>query len=168
MPLWEKLLPLAKDFCDEKATSSAPSPCNGCPKREKCTELCELVKPQLPKEYGGKLHGEGTINLNLDNIRRTDDFCDDLEKDDPGKVDRGKLKNFKNVEPIDLFSEYEAYLSIFSKKQQQVLASYHCDGKTITEIAKELHKYPSTIWGLLQRAETRLKKAKQKGKEKNF
>jgi len=161
--LYEKFRRLMEHLQDEDATASQPSPCNGCPKREKCTEPCELVKPQLPKEYGGKLHGEGTINLDLDKVRNGDSICDDLEKEDGDKFDRGNLKDMQKVTSVDLFSEYEACWSIFSKKQQQVLVLYHRDGKTITQIAKELHKWPSTVWGLLHRAEKR--KQKDYGKQ---
>jgi len=163
LPAIERWVATIREFCTQEPTPATPSPCNGCPKREKCTEPCELVKPQLPKEYGGKIHGEGTINLSLDKVRNGAGFYDDLEEDDQGKTDRGKLKNFKNVVPINFFSEYEACWPIFSKKQQQVLALYHRDGKTITRIAKELHKWPSTVWGLLHRAEKR--KQKDYGKQ---
>ena len=155
--LCEKVLRLAESSQYVKPTPPESLPCNTCLKIGQCQEPCELLERQLPKEYGGKIHGEGTINLDLDKVRNGDSICDDLEKEEGGKFARGNLKDMQKVTSVDFFGEYEACLPIFSKKQQQVLALYHRDGKTISQIAKELNKSASTIWGLLSRAEKRLK-----------
>jgi hypothetical protein len=154
----ERWVTAIREFCSQKPAPAESSPCDSCPKRDKCTKPCEALNALLPKRYGGKVHGEGTINLNLDNVRNTDDSCDDSEDDDGGKLDRGKLQNIAKVHSVDVFGEYEQCWKIFSKKQQEVLVLCRRDGKSITQVAKELHKAPSTVWGLLDRAERKKQK----------
>jgi len=155
---------LLNDFVSEKARIILQSPCNTCPK-ENCSKLCDGVAHLLDGAYVGKIHGEGTINLSLDNVRDGNGSCDDLDDENGSKQDRGKLRNIQKVSSLDFFSEYEACWGVFSEKQRQVLPLRHRDGKTIAQIAKELGKAISTVWGLLNLAEKRKKKYYE---EKNY
>ena len=148
-------------FIAQKARILLRSHCDVC-SEENCSELCDGVAHLLDGPYAGKIHGEGTINLSLDNVRDGNGSCDDLDGENGSKQDRGTLKNIQKVSSPDFFSEYEACWQVFSRKQQQVLPLYHRDGKTIARIAKELRKAPSTVWGLLSRAEIKRKKYYEK------
>lgn len=152
----ESSIALLRDFLVKKARVT-PLPCHICPV-VKCPEDCKLLKKRIGGQCAGKVHGEGTINLNLDNVRNTDDSGDDSEDDDSDKLDQGKLKDIQKVCSVDVFGEYEQCWKIFSKKQWEVLVLCRRDGKNLTQIARELHKAVSTVWGLLHRAEKRKQK----------
>jgi len=152
---------LLEAFVTQKATMLGQLPCSICSK-EGCSEPCEMLDSFLPRKHAGKIHGERTIDISLDEVRAHNGFFDDLADENMGTYDRGKLKSIQEVRGYDFFWRYEACWRLFSRKQQQVLALYHRDGKTIAQIATELGKAPSTIWGRLNRAETRMGRYYQK------
>lgn len=156
LPSLERLMAVIREFCGQKSTvAKTPLPCDSCPKlKDKlCSKPCEALEAYLPRPYAGKIHDEGTIGTDLDDVRNGGGSGNKLEEENVKKLDQGTLKGFQKVVSIDFFAEYEACWHIFSKKQRPVLAAYYRDGKTITEIASELGKAKSTVWGLLHRAE---------------
>lgn len=142
------------------------SPCSVCSVRGNCISPCELLEAQLPGKYVGKFHGEGTTSLNLDKTRDDRDLLEDLEEENMKKLDHGALKSLQKVISPDLFSQYEACWHIFTKKQREVLTKFYREGKSKTQIAKEIDKAISTIHDLLKRAEQRKQRYYEKSLQK--
>ena len=159
LPALERLVKAIRTFCDPEPAITAPSPCDSCPgdKREDCSDPCELLEACLPKVYAGKIHSEGTINFDFNKVREETDCFDNLEEENIKPLDYDVLRNIRKVSSLDIFSQYEACWHIFSKKQREALARFHRDGKTMTEIAAEIGKAKSTVWGRLNKAEERKK-----------
>jgi hypothetical protein len=120
--LYEKFRQLVEHLQDEKSTQSKPLPCDNCIQREKCPISCKLLEERLSRPYAGKIHGEGTINLSLGEVKNTTGFCDDLEEENVKKFDQSTIKSIQKVSSINVFAEYEACWSIFSIKQHEVVS----------------------------------------------
>ncbi len=159
LPYLERLILVARRFCEDGDITEQESPCSTCKKKHLgCDKACEHLERLLPKEYGGKMHKEGTINLDLDLLGDTSSSSGDgYDEEHDVKRDRSKLRNMEKVQSIDVFSEFQKCWANFTKKQRQVLFLYHKDGKSMKQIAKELGKAQSTICGLLKKANERKK-----------
>lgn len=167
LPYLERLILVARQFCEDGDISEQESPCSTCKEKHLgCDKTCEHIERLLPKEYGGKMHKERTINLNLDLIGDTSISEDERDQDNDIKRDHSTLGKIHKVQSIDVFSEYQKCWTKFTKKQRLVLFLYHKEGKSMKQIAKELGKAQSTICGLLKRADEREKKYDDEQHEK--
>ena len=157
LPHLERLILVARRFCEDGNIAEQESPCSICQKKHLgCDKACEHLKELLPKEHGGKID---TINLDLGLLGDTSSSSGDgYDETHNVKRDRSTLGNIEKVQSIDVFGEFRKYWSDFTKKQRQALSLYHKDGKSMKQIAKELGKAQSTICGLLKRAHERKKK----------
>jgi len=168
LPYLERLILVARQLCEDNDIAEQESPCSTCEEKHLgCDKTCEHIERLLPKEYGGKMHKEGTINLDLGLIGDASSSSGDgYGEEHDVKRDRSKLRNIEKVQSKDVFSEYQKCWTKFTKKQRLVLFLYHKEGKSMKQIAKELGKVQSTICGLLKRADERKKKYDDEQHEK--
>ena len=100
LPYLERLVLVARRFCEDGDSAEQESPCSTCTKEHlDCDKACEHLKRLLPKEYGGKMHKEGTIDLDLDLLRDTSSSSGDgYDEERDVKRDRSKLNNIQKVQ----------------------------------------------------------------------
>jgi DNA-binding NarL/FixJ family response regulator len=132
LPFLEKLLPVARDFCEQKVRKPTSTLCDSCIKKVNCTEPCKDIKKLLPKVNSGRSCRE--------NRRK---FYDNT------------LQEMKKVKRLETFEQYEKCNHLFTDKQYVAVYLYFHDGKTQQEIANELNKAVSTVSEHLKKAEKR-------------
>ena len=135
LPSLEKFILLAREFCGQNTAVSKPQLCKSCPERDICSEPCVRLQELLPKINSGRgKHENGS------------EFHDST------------LIKIQEEKHLDVFNEYEACKQIFTDKQRVTICLYYRDGKTLSEIAKELDKAISSIDERLKRARNRKEK----------
>lgn len=156
LPAIERLVMTIREFCSQKPTPLQPLPCSSCPKSETSHKPCDRLEAYLDGAYRGKLHGETTINVNLDEVRDQDPASGQEDGDESVKKrDHGTFRNLKKVESFDAMESYKPCWHLLSHKQQEVVRMYHGEGKLKIDIARLLNKAPSTVSGLLKKAKER-------------
>jgi hypothetical protein len=120
IPLWDKLLHLARDFCTDDV--AVVPLCAICPAREECSRPCEQLKALLPNVYTGRPRRENLTGFHDTNLTEA-----------------------QKTRRLDVFAEYEACKEIFSDKQWAVVSLYYRAGETQQEISRRLGKAVSTI-----------------------
>lgn len=156
-PYLEELVTIGSRLFVEN-TKETLLPCDSCLKlkEHKCNKPCEALEAYLPRPYGGKTHGEGTIGLDFDNFRDNETYSnDDSIEESQAKSDRSELRSIKKISRQEVLEEYKKCWAIYTEKERIVLVLRHGEGKTIRKIAKEIGKAQSTVCGLLKRAEKR-------------
>ncbi|MFH1613792.1 MAG: sigma factor-like helix-turn-helix DNA-binding protein [Planctomycetota bacterium] len=129
LPTLEKLIPLAREFCEQNKAASTSLPCESCPKQKYCSEPCEKLNSLLPKINSGKSNHEKNAGFYINSLQ-------DIEK----------------TRLIDLYEQYEACKHIFTKKQWSVIYLYYHEGMTQSHIANQLGKSRKSVSGLFIRA----------------
>lgn len=165
LPLLEMLVKVGHALDPENSKVLTSSPCEGCSKRNNCgSEPCEVLESQLPAAYGGKGYKENTIDLDLNYFQNGEfETSDDYEEECSQKPQNDTIKRVQKITSSDIFEKYEICKHIFTKKQWETVCLYYKEGKTITQIAKELSKACSTVGDLLNLAK---KRKEQYDKEK--
>jgi hypothetical protein len=153
LPAVERFFSTIREFCSEKPVLPPLLPCSFCPKNGIPHEPCERLGVYLDGPYRGRLHGETTINVNLDETRDRDTASGQGDGDElVKKNDRGTFRSMRKVESFDPMESYKSCWHLLSHKQQEVVQLHHGEGKRKSEIAMLLDKKPNTISGLLNRA----------------
>lgn len=129
------------------------SPCAPCPKRPSCALPCSRLEAYLDGVYRGKVHGETTIGVNLNEVRDREGAPDQGNGDgDVKKADRGAFRGFTKVESFDPMEPYKSCWHRLSPDQREVVELYYGEGKKVGAIAKTLNLAPSSVSGRLRRA----------------
>jgi predicted DNA-binding protein YlxM (UPF0122 family) len=157
LPLLEMLVKVGHALDPENSKVLTSSPCEGCSKRNNCgNKPCEVLESQLPAAYGGKGYKENTIDLDLNYFQDGEfETSDDYGEECSRKSQNDTIKRAQKIASSDIFEKYEICKHVFTKKQWETVCLYYKEGKTITQIAKELSKATSTIGDLLNLAKKR-------------
>ena len=159
---------LLRDFL-VKVAIVTPRPCQLCPKKS-CSKPCEALEVLLPKPYAGKGDREVNINLDFDKFESHTASHPNIYGNEQrqSQSDYSKLKYISRTTYLDVFEEYRKYWPKFTDKQRELLALKYRDGKTQTQIAKQLGKSPSAISGRLKRAVQQLEVFQDKERQKRW
>jgi DNA-directed RNA polymerase specialized sigma24 family protein len=120
------------------------------------------LEAYLDGAYRGRLHGETTTGVSFDEVRDQKTVPgqeDGYEK--ATKKDRGAFRGFRKVESFDAIDSYKPCWDLLSHKQQEAVRLYHGDGKGLTEVAAILDRTPSSVRGLLDRAQAKKDKHRE-------
>jgi predicted DNA-binding protein YlxM (UPF0122 family) len=148
------LLGLLEGFRQAKPSDMTGPPCNSCQQRNSCEKPCESLNAHLPSPDAGKLHDERTGGLDFDEIKALRGSSEDKFDDErTSRGDRGAFRGIKKVESLDVMRQYEPCWDLLTHKQQEAVRLYHAEGKNIGEVAGILGRSPSTVSGLLKRAQ---------------
>ena len=165
LPALKRLTAAICEFSMQKPLAGELLPCKSCPKIGVCKEPCDRLNSLLPKPYAGKGHHERNLNLNFDEFESPSagsQVVFEEEQQHKMPANQSRFKSIPIVTSLDIFEEYRQCWKIFTVKQREVLILRHDQGKTVTQIAKELKKWPSTISGILKGAEQRLEAFKKR------
>ncbi len=136
---------LLRDFLI-KAIRVVPLPCHFC-SNKRCSKPCKALEALLPKPYAGKGHRERNINLDFDEFEGSSAGSQVVFEDEQHQMqtNQSRFKSVPIVTSLDIFEEYKRCWKIFTDKQREVLGLKHYQGKTTTQIAKELKKRPIAV-----------------------
>lgn len=152
LPFLELAVAIGRAVMAKRNPAATKAPCAFCPKTD-CVEICELLAAHLDGPYEGKLHGETTIGVNLDEVRAREGAPEQGSGDeDVKKADRGTFRGFRPVEPVDLLEPYKACWDRLTQEQREVVLQYYGEGKKVGAIAKALRRSASSVSGRLKRA----------------
>jgi len=153
LPALERLVTAIREFCSQKPALSTSLPCKSCPKSGMPHDPCERLEAYLDGVYRGKLHGETTFGVNLDEVLAQKAGSGQEDGDETArKRDRGTFRRFRKVEPFDAMESYKPCWHLLSHKQREVVHLHYGKRKRNSEIGVLLDKKPSTVSGLLKRA----------------
>lgn len=153
LPALERLVAAVRAFCTQKKTPPTTAlPCTSCPKGGTPHEPCERLEAYLDSLHRGRLHGERTIGVNLDEVRGQTEAGSAGSNQTEQKADRGTFRNLKKVESFDAMELYKSCWDLLSLPQQEAVYLHYHEGKGTSEIAVLLNRKPSTISGRLERA----------------
>jgi len=136
-----------------ESTDRTPIPCDSCPKKGTEHEICARLEAYLPALYGGKLHGETTTGMDLDETNA--EPCAPEHGDDDDNVKNSDRDNYRNIRRVPFLDPLEGYRrcwELLTPKQQEVVQLRLGEGKTGKEIAQVLGKAQSTVSKLLKKA----------------
>lgn len=150
----ERSVTAIRELCSQKLAPPTALPCGSCPKSETPHKPCKRLEAYLDGAYKGRLHGETTIGVNLDEVRdRKTPAVQDNGGETTSRVDRGALRGFRKVEPFDAMESYKPCWHLLTLEQREVVYLHHGEGKGKSEIAVLLGRRPSSVSGRLKRAE---------------
>lgn len=150
-PRLRQLLARLEGACE--AESDAKSPCDSCSQKMGCTVPCEQLEAHLNGTFAGKLHGEMTAGIDLDEIRAQGGSPEGVDGDEQAsRDDHGTFGRIRRVQSFDPMEQYRPCWDSLSEEQKEVVRLRHGQGRKVKEVAEILDKSPSTVSTLLKRA----------------
>jgi len=148
LALIRRTLPAILQIC-RQVLDKRPQFCKDCEKYGTCTELCELVKSQLPAAEAGR-NSKGKTYGDL-----IKEFCDDNDGSQR-KYDHEYLKAIDRIRADEIFMLYENCVIIFTQREWRVVTMKVRDGLTFEEIGQTLGIAISTASDTFQRAKKKM------------
>jgi predicted DNA-binding protein YlxM (UPF0122 family) len=145
LPALEKLIPVAREFCEHHTSTSASLPCDSCTEKEGCSGTCDRLKKMLSSKNRGR---GGHENL-------TGFYQETLEE-------------IKRLRDQDVFDRYETCKHLLTNDQWIAAYLHYKRGLSRVQTAKHMVKGRSSVSELLQRAKSRIEEYNKKLREEKY